>query len=167
MRRSLLVWILLICAPLAAQKIDDAGLRTPAGRIYTSEDPRLEFSYFDTYDLPPNSTEERVFAKDRLNQATTSYVYAAVEVKNLLYKERDEEYKLTFKYFIKGRRLLGEFDFDMTVKKDWEYAWYFGRWGWESPGHWPAGAHTVEVWINDTLFAVREFMIVPDKQNAS
>lgn len=110
---------LLILSPLAtqAQEISESGLRLPSGPIYTPQEPRLEFSYLETYDKPPDSKDEQVLAKDRMNQSTTTFVYVQIEMKNLLLGVRDQEYKLTFKYFIEGKELLGEYSTNFISQK--------------------------------------------------
>jgi len=148
----------VFCLGITATLCAHGTLETPSGLVYTKSEPQLEFNFFKTYDKEPE--EKGAIAMELFPQETTTYVYAELEVKNLLHDVRDHEYKLTYKFYLENGKRLGETSTTFLVQKDWENAWYWESWGWESPGKWPLGKHRVEVWIDDVKFAVREFTVV-------
>lgn len=130
---------------------------TPSGVIYPT--PVIEFSSFNIYDKETKSSDIRPGSPSTLPRSTTTYVYAEIELKNYLYQVRDQDVTLTFKYYLENGTLLTEFDTVFSIKRDWEFAWYYDSWGWEAPGNWPVGTHRIEVWIGGTRFVVKKFTI--------
>lgn len=160
MHKLLITIYLIISSSLFAQ----SSAETPSGLIYTNQNPQLEFESLKTYDKPPD--ESGALAQFVFPTLTTTFIYAKIMFKNLLYKKRDQEYKLTYKWYLENGQRLGETSSTYLVEKDWDYAWYYDAWGWDQPTKWKAGTHRVEVWVNDVKFAVRTFTVAsPSMEN--
>lgn len=149
---SLMIFLLFACG-LSAQ----SSVETPSGLLYTKEQPQLEFSYFKTYDKDPEA--KGTLPKDVFSKSSLTFVYAELEMKNLLHQVRDQKVQLTFKFYLQGGELLGELSTTFLIEKEWAYAFYYDSRGWDDPGNWPVGTHYVEVWINNTKFAVKTFVV--------
>lgn len=146
-----------LCIALTFDVNAQSSVETPSGLIYTKNKPQLEFEHLKTYASDPD--QAGALPTDIFPRSTTTYVYGHIEFKNLLHNVRNHEYKLTFKYYLESGERLGEFSTTYTVEKDWEYAWYYDSWGWDTPGKWPLGTHALEVWVDDTKFAVKKFTV--------
>ncbi len=148
----------LLISSLGTTGFAQNSVEIPMGWLFPPKNAELEFDYLKTYDKEPE--KEGGLASDTFPQSTTTYVYAEIEFKNLLYKIRDQEYEFTFKYFLENGKRLGEYTTLYTFEKDWSVAYYSDSWGWSTPGKWPLGTHRVEVWLNGNKFAVKRFTIV-------
>lgn len=138
------------------------SVQTPSGPLYTKADPQLEFNYLKTFGKPPK--EKNALPVEAFPRSTTTYVYAQTELKNLLQGVRDQDYALTYKYLRGDGRQLSEFTINTTIKKEWETALFDGKAGWDEPGHWKPGKYRIEMWINKTKFAVKEFTVIEAKE---
>ncbi|MCB1111511.1 MAG: hypothetical protein H7A37_02520 [Chlamydiales bacterium] len=130
--------------------------------IYTKENPQLEIQYFRTYDFEPKGEGAETKNASQFPQSTTTYIYAMLDAKNLLYQVRDQEYKLTFKYYKGDNYLMGAFDTNFLVEKGWEYTYYYDSWGSDTPGEWEIGDYHVELWIGSTQIGDAKFSITAD-----
>ncbi len=137
---------------ISAQQVE-----TPSGLIYTPENPQLEFNYLKTY--PASPEEKGTIAAEEFPQSTTTYVYAEIEFKNLLYEKANKEYTISFKWRLANGKKVSEYITDFLIEKDWSSAYYYDSYGWDTPGKWPVGTHSVEVFINGKKIAVRKFKI--------
>lgn len=123
---------------------------------------QIQLHQLSTYNMPPDSQDMTAMPKDTFARTKTTYVYGLFEVKNLLFQKEAKEYKQVFKFFQEGNILMGEVPTDFKVEKDWEFAWNYNGWGWQTPGHWPVGTHRIEVWIDGQKFAEKSFTITND-----
>lgn len=96
------------------------------------------------------------------NRATTRYVFAEVRGRNLLYRKRDFYPIVILRYFKDNGAYAGEMIVHRAiVRASWRDALIAGGWGWNTPGHWPAGRYRVEVWLSndrkvgETTFTIR------------
>lgn len=155
---SKFLFFLILASFTAVSSYAQKSVETPTGWLYPKNNPELEFNYLKTYNKDPE--KEGGIASDIFPQSTTSYIYAEIEFKNLLYNIRDQEYEFSFKYFTESGTRLGEYTTTFLSEKGWGTFYYYDSWGWDTPGHWPLGTHRVEVWINGVKFAVKKFTIV-------
>ena len=66
-RAFFLVSFIFVNALCSALIGNDLGLKLPSGLVYKLKDvPALEFSYFDTYDIFPQSKDTKAIPKERM-----------------------------------------------------------------------------------------------------
>ncbi|MFC2104357.1 hypothetical protein ACFLS4_03280 [Bacteroidota bacterium] len=109
-------------------------------------------------DIP--SKQDRVYMKHF--KPETRFINVEFNVKNLKYDIEDQEFKITFVWKYLNGMETGRADGIFNIKSDWESSYISRSWGWPDKGNWRLGRFTVQVLINDVLFAEKDFFINPD-----
>jgi hypothetical protein len=120
---------------------------------------QIEIQSFRTYDFEPSAAGSEKHSATSFPKSTTTYIYARMEGKNDLYNVNDATYRFNYRFYDSTGKLMGSYDTDFTVKKDWEYFYFYASWGFPEAGQWDVGNHKVEVYLGDTKIAETTFMI--------
>jgi hypothetical protein len=149
MKRILIIFCLIaliaiLPAPLFAEDFTFKTIRFFEGGYEPPEDSQRNF----TVQFPKSSTR---------------YVWCQIDVENSLYNVREQNHKVTWRYYNPDETLRGETNTDFQIKREWYTAWIPSGWGWDEAGNWPVGTYRVEVWIDGKKSAQDLFIIYDDR----
>ena len=91
------------------------------------------------------------------------YINIELNIINLKYKIKDQEYNITFIWRYLNGSEYGRSETTLNIKSDWEKAYINKGWGWADKGNWPLGRFTAQIFINDNLFAEKDFFVNLDE----
>jgi len=105
--------------------------------------------------MPP--VEEREYAT-RFPKSTARYINYEL---NLEYPppERRNEFVIQAVWYGPDGEVFAEDSMDGYIESDWTYSAHASGQGWEEPGKWPVGQHTVELSVGGVLLASGSFEI--------
>jgi len=90
----------------------------------------------------------------------TSNIYVEVNVKNLLYKVKSQKHNVSFVFNYINDVKQGRVNADFEIKKESVTANIERGLGWgNEKGNWRLGRYTVQIFIDNTLFAEKDFFI--------
>lgn len=107
--------------------------------------------------------EECINSKKRtyllqFDEANTTYVAAEAIIKNPFFKSSDHLLRgLTIWYFEDEE--IGRNDFNLTLKKDWEFVEFVQSWGTPVPGFWKSGEARLEIFLENYPILKHSFKI--------
>ena len=93
----------------------------------------------------------------------TRYINTEINVKNLLYEEKEQSYNLTWKWVDTMGLEKGEAKGKIIIDPSWKYAYNNRGWGRNTPGGWFVGKYIAEVYIDKKLAGSKVFYVVPLK----
>lgn len=142
--------------------VDDREQYVVDGLLHPAQNPGIEFEFLNFYDVDVGNPELNAVAGDAFPQSTTDYIYAKIQVINLMQNVQNKTYNLSFKYYSPDGSLFGEVNEPFGISRDWGQAWYYTALGFQTKGRWQVGEYRVELWIDGVKFAERSFTIYDD-----
>ncbi len=97
-----------------------------------------------------------------LPRSSTRFVYWEITVHNKLYQVRDHTYTVVARWYRPNGSLLGTSQQNFLVRSGWSNAWISHGKGYRTPGRWAPGKYKVDILVDGSLFARRQFLIYDD-----
>lgn len=144
-------------------KSDSNTASTPEARSTSTSVEFEKMGFFEAgaegSDQPPLEWNDKRL-KNTFQIIETRYIYTMIRLKNLLWREQDQDVSINLRYYHSDGRPLGEQVIDYRISADWDHAELWNGWGWPQAGKWEADRYRVELWLgNKQKIGERHFTI--------
>lgn len=111
-----------------------------------------------TFDYAENQQTQRKRYILQFDKDTIRYIGVEVVVGNPFYRIRNVEIQGEAIWYLNDT-IVGEHEFTVNLKKDWNTAVFTQSWGAELPGYWKEGQGRVEIFLDSEKVCERWFLI--------
>ena len=139
---------------------------SPVPDLQTKQAPALEFvslKFFESGTGYPRKEQRRYSTS--FPQSTARFVNFEFNVRNLLYRQRNQTHDMWVGIYNPNGGLLWQDQHDWDIEADCEHTWHTWGWGNAEPGrHWAGGKYRVVILMDGVEFAEGSFTITDSEE---